>query len=91
MTLDILTSAKLALVMVMSDKNVNNVELAKRLRVNEKVIRCLLDLDHISRIDRLETALEHFGIQLQLSIRQKPLAERERQARKTLAMASDAD
>ena len=71
-TLDILTSAKLALAMVMSDENVNNVELAKHLGVNEKVVRRLLDLDHISRIDRLETALEHFEIQLQLSVRQKP-------------------
>ena len=76
-TLDILTSAKLALAMVMSDENVNNVELARRLGVNEKVIRRLLDLDHVSRIDRLEIALEQFGIQLQLSVRQKPLAELE--------------
>jgi antitoxin HicB len=74
-TLDILTSAKLALAMVMSDENVNNVELSKRLGVNEKVVRRLLDLDHISRIDRLETALEYFGIQLQLSVRHKPTAE----------------
>jgi antitoxin HicB len=76
-TLDILTSAKLALAMVMSDENVSNVELAERLGVNEKVIRRLLDLDHISRIDRLETALKHFDIQLQLSVRQKPPAEHE--------------
>ena len=76
-TLDILTSAKLALAMVMSDENVSNVELAKRLEVNEKVVRRLLDLDHISRIDRLETALELFELQLQLSVRQKPLAEHE--------------
>ena len=59
----------------MSDENVNNVELAGRLGVNEKVVRRLLDLAHISRIDRLETALDHFEIQLQLSVRQKPLAE----------------
>jgi len=76
-TLDILTSAKLALAMVMSDENVNNVELAKRLGVNEKVVRRLLDLDHISRIDRLETALEYFGIELLLSVRLKPIARHE--------------
>jgi antitoxin HicB len=73
-TLDILTSAKLALAMVMSDENVNNVELAKRLGVNEKVVRRLLDLDHISRIDRLEAALRHFEIELLLSVRPKPPA-----------------
>jgi antitoxin HicB len=77
-TLDILTSAKLALAMVMSDKNVNNVELANRLGVNEKVVRRLLDLDHVSRIDRLETALEHFEIQIQLSVRQTPPVENEK-------------
>ena len=76
-TLDILTSAKLALAMVMSDENVNNVELAKRLGVNEKVVRRMLDLDHISRIDRLETALEHFGIELLLSVRPKSMAQHE--------------
>jgi antitoxin HicB len=76
-TLDILTSAKLALAMVMSDENVNNVELAKRLGVNEKVVRRMLDLDHISRIDRLETALAHFEIELQLSVRQKPITGHE--------------
>ncbi len=74
-SLDILTSAKLALAMSMSDENVTNVELAKRMGVNEKVIRRLLDLDHVSRIDRLETALDNFGIQFQLSVRPKPLAE----------------
>jgi len=78
-TLDILTSAKLALAMVMSEENVNNVDLARHLGVNEKVVRRLLDLDHVSRIDRLETALDYFELQLELSIRQKPLAERELQ------------
>jgi antitoxin HicB len=67
-TLDILTSAKLALALVMSEKNVTNVELAERLDLNEKVVRRLLDLDHTSRIDRLEAALNHFDVQLQLSV-----------------------
>jgi antitoxin HicB len=61
----------------MSDENVNNVELAKRLEVNEKVIRRLLNLDHISRIDRLEAALEHFEIELLLSVRAKSMAQHE--------------
>ena len=43
--------------------NVNNIELAKRQGINEKVVRRLLDLDHVSRIVRLETALENFDIQ----------------------------
>jgi hypothetical protein len=40
-------------------------------------VRRLLDLDHISRIDRLETALEFFEIGLQLSVRPKSFARHE--------------
>lgn len=67
-TLDILTSAKLALSMLMSEKKVTNIELAERLGINEKVVRRLLDLDHMSRIDRLESALRLFDVKLQLSV-----------------------
>jgi len=70
-TLDILTSAKLALAMAMSDISMSNVALAEHLGVNEKIIRRLLDLDHVSRIDRLESALEFFGLQLELSVTPK--------------------
>ncbi len=71
-TLDILTSAKLALAMAMSDLSMSNVTLAERLGVDEKIVRRLLDLDHVSRIDRLETALEYLGLQLELSVLPKP-------------------
>jgi antitoxin HicB len=71
-TLDILTSAKLALAMAMSDLNMSNVTLAEHLGVDEKIVRRLLDLDHVSRIDRLETALEYLGLQLELSVVPKP-------------------
>jgi len=71
-TLDILTSAKLALAMAMSDLSMSNVALAEHLGVDEKIVRRLLDLDHISRIDRLETALEYLGLQLELSVLPKP-------------------
>jgi len=67
-TLDVLTSAKLALAMAMADANMSNVALAGHLGVNEKVIRRLLDLDHVSKIDRLESALAYFGQQLELSV-----------------------
>ena len=72
-TLDIITSAKLALAAAMSDVNMSNVVLAERLGVNEKIVRRLLDLDHVSRIDRLESALRYFGLQAELSITPKPL------------------
>jgi antitoxin HicB len=70
-TLDVLTSAKLALAMAMADANMSNVALAGHLGVNEKVIRRLLDLDHVSKIDRLESALAYFGQQLELSVTPK--------------------
>ena len=71
-TLDILTSAKLALAMALSDSGMSNVTLAENMGVTEKIIRRLLDLDHVSRIDRLESALAYFDLQLELSIRSTP-------------------
>ena len=76
-TLDILTSAKLALAMAMSDSGMSNVTLAEHMGVTEKIIRRLLDLDHVSRIDRLESALAYFDLQLELSIRPKPLVNQD--------------
>jgi len=76
-TLDVLTSAKLALAMAMSDLNMSNVTLAEHLGVNEKVVRRLLDLDHVSRIDRLETALDFFDLQLELSVTPKPFVNQD--------------
>ena len=58
--------------MTMSDLSMSNVTLAKHLGVDEKIVRRLLDLDHVSRIDRLETALEYLGLQLELSVLPKP-------------------
>lgn len=67
--LDVMTSAKLALAQVMSGQGISNVELARRLDVDEKAVRRLLDLDHPSRIDRLEEALASLGRTLQVSVR----------------------
>jgi antitoxin HicB len=74
-TLDIITSAKLALATAMSDANMSNVVLAGKLGVNEKIVRRLLDLDHVSRIDRLEAALAYFGLQAELSVVPKSLID----------------
>ena len=74
--LDVLTSAKLALAFAMSEANMSNVALAERLGVNEKTIRRLLDLDHVSRIDRVESALAYFGLRPELSVRPKSLVEK---------------
>jgi hypothetical protein len=57
----------------MSKANMSNVVLAGKLGVNEKIVRRLLDLDHVSRIDRLESALRYFGLQAELSVAPKLL------------------
>jgi antitoxin HicB len=67
-TLDLVTSAKLALAMSMAEQQVTNVELALRLSVNEKVVRRMLDPDHRCRIDRLEHALDQLGLGLELRV-----------------------
>ncbi len=67
-TLDLVTSAKLALAMAMAEQQVSNVDLAHRLNVTEKVVRRMLDPDHRCRIDRLENALEQLGLALELTI-----------------------
>lgn len=67
--LDVFHSAKLALLTAMIEAGVTNVELARKLNVSEKVARRLRDLDHVSRIDRLEAALACMGQQLELAVR----------------------
>lgn len=67
-TLDLVTSAKLALATAMAEQHVSNVDLARRLNVTEKVVRRMLDPDHRCRIDRLENALEQLGMGLELSV-----------------------
>jgi len=69
--LGVLASAKLALAQAMAEANMSNVALAKEMGVSEKVIRRLLDLDHVSRIDKLEEALALFSKQLEVSVRQQ--------------------
>jgi len=67
-TLDLVTSAKLALASEMAGQGISNVALADRLGVSEKVVRRLLDPDHRCRIDRLEAALGELGSQVGLVV-----------------------
>lgn len=67
-TLDIMTSAKLALACAMVDAGISNVALAARLGVTEKVVRRLLDPDHASQIRKLEIALAQLDRRLALSV-----------------------
>ena len=75
-TLDVMTSAKLALATVMSERGVSNVALARQLGITEKAVRRLLDLDHSSQIDRVEQALAMLGRTLQVSVRPREASEK---------------
>jgi len=59
-----LVAAKLALYQTMREQKISNVELSKRLGVTEAVVRRLLDPDHSSKIEKVESALSLLGKQL---------------------------
>lgn len=56
-----LAAAKLALFSAMREEGASNVALAKRLGVSEAAVRRLVDPDHASRIEKVQTALEALG------------------------------
>ena len=60
---------KLALYLAMRDQRVNNSELARRLGVDERVIRRLLNPEHASKPDRIQSALTALGKQLTVEVR----------------------
>ena len=59
-----LVAAKLALYQAMRRQGVTNVELARRLKVTEAVVRRLVNPDHASRIERVQDALAALGVGL---------------------------
>ncbi|MSV29358.1 MAG: type II toxin-antitoxin system HicB family antitoxin [Bryobacterales bacterium] len=60
---------KLALYLAMREQQVNNSELARRLGVDERVIRRLLNPEHVSKPDRIQSALTALGKQLTVEVR----------------------
>lgn len=52
-----LEAAKLALYIAMHKEHVSNVELSRRLGVDEKTVRRMLDLDQATKIDTIYSAL----------------------------------
>jgi antitoxin HicB len=56
-----LIAAKLALYQAMREMRISNAELARRLKLSEGAIRRLVDLDHRSRIQNVDAALEVLG------------------------------
>lgn len=64
-----LMAAKAAMFLAMRETGLTKVQLAKRLKCDEKEVRRMLDPRHRSRIDRIETALEALGKQLIVGFR----------------------
>ena len=56
-----LVAMKLAIYQAMRDQDVSQRDLTKRLAVDVRQARRLLDLDHLSRLGQLETALFNLG------------------------------
>jgi len=63
-----LASAKLALHEAMLERRMSNVELARLLGVDEKIVRRLRDLLHRSHIDQVEAALRQLGRRVVLEV-----------------------
>lgn len=65
-----LAAAKLALHDAMLAASLSNVELGRRLGLDEKQVRRLRDPLHRSRIDTVETALRSLGKRLEVEVRE---------------------
>ena len=59
---------KLALYLAMRDQHVNNSELARRLGVNERVVRRMLDPQHATKAEKIQAALSVLGKQMTLEV-----------------------
>ncbi len=64
-----LVAAKLAIFSAMREQGISRVDLATKLGSDEKQVRRLLDLDHNSRFDQIESALKALGKTLVIEVR----------------------
>ena len=64
-----MVAAKLAIYEAMREAGLTQTGLAERLGCDPRQVRRLLDLDHRSRLDQLETALAALGKRLVLEVR----------------------
>ena len=60
---------KLALYLAMREQGVSNSELARRLGVHERVVRRMLDPEHATIAEKIQTALAVLGKQLTVEVR----------------------
>lgn len=61
-------AAKAALYVIMQEKHLTNVTLAKKLRCDEKEIRRLIDPHYQSKIPRIEHVLHQLGQRLEINV-----------------------
>src|SRR3984893_16734476 len=59
---------KLALYLAMRDQDINNSELARRLNVNERVVRRMLDPAHETKAEKIQAALAVLGKRLTMDV-----------------------
>lgn len=74
-----MVASKLAIYQAMRDNHVTQAELAEKLNCDARQVRRLLDLDHNSTLDQLESALRVLNKQLTIDIadcKQSKLAEK---------------
>jgi antitoxin HicB len=64
-----LAAAKLALHQAMLDAGVSNMELGRRLGIDEKAVRRLRDPLHRSKVEAIEAALRALGQRLEVVVR----------------------
>jgi antitoxin HicB len=60
---------KLALYLAMREQQVSNSELARRLRLHERVIRRMLDPEHATKVEKIQAALAALGKQMTVEVR----------------------
>lgn len=63
-----LVQAKLALIARMAELELSNVDLAGRLGVDEKAVRRLVNLNHESKLSKIEAALAELGKRLEVMV-----------------------
>ena len=60
---------KLALYLAMREQGISNLELARRLGVHERVVRRMLDPEHATKAEKIQTALAALGKQMTVEVR----------------------
>jgi antitoxin HicB len=66
---------KVTLYLAMREQGVNNSELARRLNVTERVVRRMLDPEHETNAEKIQTALAILGKRLKMEVRRRRVSQ----------------